>query len=234
MTDGAISPQDILRIQGPNAVQQYLVNEIQKVYQINAGVEINDKHLEVIVRQMLQKVRVEEPGDTELLPGDLIDRTVFIEANNDVAEKSRVVERGDAPPRIHEGQLYKDRDITKLNRELRRNSKNLIVTEPALQATSHPVLLGITSAALQTESVISAASFQETTKVLTDAAVAGKIDNLAGLKENVIVGKLIPAGTGLKKYRKLSLEFPGNGKNGAAAEDTAIADPAEEDAEQTE
>jgi DNA-directed RNA polymerase subunit beta' len=205
MTDGAVSPQDILRIQGPNAVQQYLVNEIQKVYQINAGVEINDKHLEVIVRQMLQKVRVEEPGDTELLPGDLIDRSAFVEANDAVAEKVRVTDKGDSPARIVEGQLYKTRDITKLNRELRRNSKMLIVIEPALQATSHPVLLGITSAALQTESVISAASFQETTKVLTDAAVAGKIDHLAGLKENVIVGKLIPAGTGLKKYRYVRL-----------------------------
>jgi DNA-directed RNA polymerase subunit beta' len=203
MTDGAVSPQDILRIQGPNAVQQYLVNEIQKVYQINAGVEINDKHLEVIVRQMLQKVRVEEPGDTELLPGDLIDRSNFIEANESVAEKVRVIDRGDAPARIQENQLYKERDITKLNRELRRNSKQLITIAPALQATSHPVLLGITSAALQTESVISAASFQETTKVLTDAAVAGKVDFLCGLKENVIVGKLIPAGTGLRKYRSI-------------------------------
>jgi len=205
LTDGAVSPQDILRIQGPNAVQQYLVNEIQKVYQINAGVEINDKHLEVIVRQMLQKVRVEEPGDTELLPGDLIDRSTFIEANEGVAEKVRVMDRGDAPPRIQEDQLYKQRDITKLNRELRRNSKSLITVEPVLQATSHPVLLGITSAALQTESVISAASFQETTKVLTDAAVGGKVDYLAGLKENVIVGKLIPAGTGLRKYRSIRL-----------------------------
>ncbi|MCW8814757.1 MAG: DNA-directed RNA polymerase subunit beta', partial [Chlorobium sp.] len=226
LTDGAVSPQDILRIQGPNAVQQYLVNEIQKVYQINAGVEINDKHLEVIVRQMLQKVRVEEPGDTELLPGDLIDRTMFIRANSDVSEKVRVTSKGDAPARIHEGQLYKTREIIKLNRELRRNSKQLIDVEPALQATSHPVLLGITSAALQTESVISAASFQETTKVLTDAAVAGKIDNLAGLKENVIVGKLIPAGTGLKKYLKLSLDMLADGRE---SEDAGAAESVEDD-----
>ena len=205
LTDGAVSPQDILRIQGPNAVQQYLVNEIQKVYQINAGVEINDKHLEVIVRQMLQKVRVEESGDTTLLPGDLIDRSLFLDANEDVAEKVRITERGDAPPRIQDEQLHRQRDITKLNRDLRKNEKQLIAFEPALQATSHPVLLGITSAALQTESVISAASFQETTKVLTDAAVAGKVDHLAGLKENVIVGKLIPAGTGLKKYKTIRL-----------------------------
>lgn len=205
LTDGAVSPQDILRIQGPNAVQQYLVNEIQKVYQINAGVEINDKHLEVIVRQMLQKVRIEEPGDTELLPGDLIDRSIFIEANENIAEKVRVTDRGEAPAKIQDDQLYKLRDIAKLNRELRKNAKALVAFEPALQATSHPVLLGITSAALQTESVISAASFQETTKVLTDAAVAGKVDNLLGLKENVIVGKLIPAGTGLRRYRSIRL-----------------------------
>ncbi len=231
MTDGAVSPQDILRIQGPNAVQQYLVNEIQKVYQINAGVEINDKHLEVIVRQMLQKVRVEEPGDTELLPGDLIDRSAFIDANEAVAEKVRVIDRGDAPARIQENQLYKMRDITKLNRELRRNSKTLISFEPALQATSHPVLLGITSAALQTESVISAASFQETTKVLTDAAVSGKVDYLSGLKENVIVGKLIPAGTGLRRYR--SIRVTTNGTEEAAIEsdfENGVAEEAPEEA----
>ena len=226
LTDGAVSPQDILRIQGPNAVQQYLVNEIQKVYQINAGVEINDKHLEVIVRQMLQKVRVEEPGDTDLLPGDLIDRSTFIDANESVGEKVRVTDRGDAPARIQENQLYKLRDITKLNRELRRNSKVLISFEPALQATSHPVLLGITSAALQTESVISAASFQETTKVLTDAAVSGKIDYLCGLKENVIVGKLIPAGTGLRKYR--SIRVFNNGTGEVEAVEAEIADEAGE------
>ena len=215
LTDGAVSPQDILRIQGPNAVQQYLVNEIQKVYQINAGVEINDKHLEVIVRQMLQKVRVEEPGDTDLLPGDLIDRSAFVESNKGISEKVRITEKGDAPARIQESQLHKIRDITKLNRELRKNTKSMIAFEPALQATSHPVLLGITSAALQTESVISAASFQETTKVLTDAAVAGKVDYLAGLKENVIVGKLIPAGTGLKRYKAIKLT--GDGQEMASA-----------------
>ncbi len=222
LTDGAVSPQDILRIQGPNAVQQYLVNEIQKVYQINAGVEINDKHLEVIVRQMLQKVRIEESGDTNLLPGDLIDRSAFVEANNGIAEKVRITEKGDAPARIQDSQLHKLRDITKLNRELRKNTKNMIAFEPALQATSHPVLLGITSAALQTESVISAASFQETTKVLTDAAVAGKVDFLAGLKENVIVGKLIPAGTGLKRYKTIKLT--GEGHDSSVDSETKIED----------
>ncbi len=206
ITDGAISPQDILRIQGPNAVQQYLVNEIQKVYQINAGVEINDKHLEVIVRQMLQKVQVQDPGDTILLPNDLVDRIYFKQINSQMAGMVRITEKGDSPTRIHEGELYLADEIKKLNRELRKNSKTLVGFEAAVQATSRPVLLGITSAALQTESFISAASFQETTKVLTDAAVEGKVDSLLGLKENVIVGKLIPAGTGLKKYRSLRIE----------------------------
>ncbi len=207
ITDGAISPQDILRIQGPNAVQQYLVNEIQKVYQINAGVEINDKHLEVIVRQMLQKVQVQDPGDTVLLPNDLVDRIYFKQINSEMGGMARVTEKGDAPAKIQEGELYPVDEIKKLNRELRKNSKTLIGFEAAVQATSRPVLLGITSAALQTESFISAASFQETTKVLTDAAVEGKIDSLLGLKENVIVGKLIPAGTGLRKYRNLRIEM---------------------------
>ena len=142
----------------------------------------------------------------------------------------RVTGKGDAPARIQEGQLYKMREITKLNRELRRNSKKLVTVEPSLQATSHPVLLGITSAALQTESVISAASFQETTKVLTDAAVAGKIDNLAGLKENVIVGTLIPAGTGLKKYRQLTLKNDDDGQSPETAEVTVDKELAEDGA----
>ncbi len=205
LTDGAIAPERILAIQGPNAVQQYLVNEIQKVYQINAGVEINDKHIEVIVRQMLQKVRVEDPGDTSLLPGDVVDRFYFKEVNEEMATKVRVTERGDAPRSIKEGELYPKDEILKLNRELKKNGKEQIRFEPAQLATSQPVLLGITNAALQTESFISAASFQETTKVLTDAAVEGKEDYLLGLKENVIVGKLIPAGTGLSKYRNMRL-----------------------------
>jgi DNA-directed RNA polymerase subunit beta' len=205
LTDGAIAPERILAIQGPSAVQQYLVNEIQKVYQINAGVEINDKHLEVIVRQMLQKVRVEDPGDTALLPGDLVDRFYFKEVNDEMAMKVRIKERGDASRSIKEGELYLKEEILRLNRELKKNGKEQIKYETAALATAQPVLLGITNAALQTESFISAASFQETTKVLTDAAVEGKEDHLLGLKENVIVGKLIPAGTGLKKYRTMRL-----------------------------
>lgn len=205
LTDGAISPQDILRIQGPNAVQKYLVDEIQKVYQTNAGVEINDKHLEIIVRQMLQKVKIEDAGDTNLLPGDLVDRFYFADVNKAIANKVKVTDRGDAPRNIKVGELYPKDEITKINKELKKNGKKLIEYEDAKQATAQPQLLGITSAALQTESFISAASFQETTKVLTDAAVEGKEDYLLGLKENVIVGKPIPAGTGMKKYRQMRL-----------------------------
>jgi DNA-directed RNA polymerase subunit beta' len=205
LTDGAISPQDILRIQGPNAVQQYLVNEIQKVYQINAGVEINDKHLEVIVRQMLQKVRVEDPGATMLLPGDLVDRWEVKDANDTIASKVRITDKGDAPRSFKEGELIDKEEVLKKNRELKKDSKAPMKYETAEPATSQPQLLGITNAALQTESWISAASFQETTKVLTDAAVEGKEDYLLGLKENVIVGKPIPAGTGMRKYRTMRL-----------------------------
>ncbi|MBC8042062.1 MAG: DNA-directed RNA polymerase subunit beta' [Rhizobacter sp.] len=205
LTDGAISPQDILRIQGPNAVQQYLVNEIQKVYQINAGVEINDKHLEVIVRQMLQKIVVETAGDTNLMEGDMVDRAYFKETNDALINMVRITVKGDASRSIKENELYDREEILKLNRDLKKAGKDQMEFETAEQATSRPILLGITNAALQTESFISAASFQETTKVLTDASVEGKTDNLMGLKENVIVGKLIPAGTGLKKYRPLRL-----------------------------
>lgn len=205
LTDGAISPQDILRIQGPTAVQKYLVDEIQKVYQTNAGVEINDKHLEIIVRQMLQKVRVEDAGDTNLLPGDLVDRFYFADVNKEIATKVVVEDKGDAPRSVKEGELYPKEDILKLNKELKKNGKEPIKFREALQATAQPQLLGITSAALQTESFISAASFQETTKVLTDAAVEGKEDYLVGLKENVIVGKPIPAGTGMRRYRQMRL-----------------------------
>jgi DNA-directed RNA polymerase subunit beta' len=205
LTDGAVSPHDILRIQGPNAVQKYLVDEIQKVYQTNAGVEINDKHLEIIVRQMLQKVKIEDAGDTNLLPGDLVDRFHFAEVNKAIANKVVVEERGDAPRSIKQGELYPKDEITKINKELKKSGKELIKFREAIQATAQPQLLGITSAALQTESFISAASFQETTKVLTDAAVEGKEDYLLGLKENVIVGKPIPAGTGMKKYRQMRL-----------------------------
>ncbi|MDX2128834.1 MAG: DNA-directed RNA polymerase subunit beta' [Chloroherpetonaceae bacterium] len=205
LTDGVISPEKILAIQGPNAVQQYLVNEIQKVYQLNAGVEINDKHLEVIVRQMLQKVRIEDAGDTLLLPGDLVDRFEVRDENQEVEKMVRVTDRGDAPRSFKDNELYSREEVTMKNKELKKEGKKQMTFEKAKPATWSHVLLGITSAALQTESFISAASFQETTKVLTDASVEGKEDYLRGLKENVIVGKLIPAGTGSRQYLRMRL-----------------------------
>jgi DNA-directed RNA polymerase subunit beta' len=206
ITDGAISPQDILNIKGPNEVQQYLVGEIQKVYQINAGVEINDKHLEVIVRQMLQKVIVENAGDTLLLEGDMIDKWHFKQANEAIGNRCRITHKGDAlDKKVKVGVMLDKADVAKINKSLKKDGKDLVKFDEATPATGSPVLLGITNAALLTDSFISAASFQETTKVLTDAAVEGKADHLLGLKENVIVGKLIPAGTGLRKYRNLQL-----------------------------
>ncbi|HZV12585.1 MAG TPA: DNA-directed RNA polymerase subunit beta', partial [Candidatus Kapabacteria bacterium] len=178
-------------------VQEYLVNEIQDVYRMQ-GVKLNDKHIETIVRQMLQKVRIIDPGDTGLLVDDQVDRAKFLEENENVDSKVVITERHDSKFKI--GQLVNKRKFKETNAELRKKDKTPAVSRPAEPATSEPVLLGITQASLTTESFISAASFQETTKVLTDAAVEGKVDHLYGLKENVIVGHLIPAGTGLKKY----------------------------------
>ena len=172
LSEGSVNPHDILRVQGVNKVQEYLVNEIQDVYRLQA-VEINDKHIEVIVKQMLQKVRIIDPGDTNFLEGEEVDKTRFNRENDKV--------------------LYEGGD----------------------PATCQPILLGITRASLRTDSFISAASFQETTRVLTEAAVQGKIDHLRGLKENVIIGRLIPAGTGTTSYQETtyeSLESEGNGK----------------------
>jgi len=163
LTEGPINPHDILQIKGIEEVQEYLVNEIQEVYRLQ-GVRIDDKHIEVIVRQMLQKVRIEDPGDSAFLEGEAVDRLVVLEENE------RMLREGQQP------------------------------------ATFKPLLLGITKASLSTESFISAASFQETTRVLTEAAIQGKVDHLRGLKENVIIGHLIPAGTGMPAYRKLRLD----------------------------
>ncbi|KAK3582544.1 hypothetical protein CHS0354_024098 [Potamilus streckersoni] len=194
LTGGAVSPQDILKIQGLNAVCNYLVSEIQKVYQINAGVEINDKHIEVIVRQMLQKVKLEDSGDTELLEGELVDRQVFAEHNDRIKNMVVVLETDHLPKNVKVGQLIYKSEILKYNQELLKEDKTPIKFRPAQFATATPMLLGITAAALQTESFISAASFQETTKVLTEAATAGKVDHLAGLKENVIVAGSVDDG----------------------------------------
>ncbi|MEE9288080.1 MAG: DNA-directed RNA polymerase subunit beta' [Bacteroidota bacterium] len=198
LSDGAVDPDDILRIKGVAAVQEYLVNEIQEVYRMQ-GVKINDKHVEIIVRQMMQKVRVAVPADTGFLEGDYVDKLKFHEENESIKDKVVIVNKGDT--KFKNGQLVIKKRAREVNGELRKKSKKPSEYREAEPATSEPVLLGITSAALSTDSFISAASFQETTKVLTDAAIEGKVDNLMGLKENVIMGDLIPAGTGLKKLR---------------------------------
>ncbi|MDH4069426.1 MAG: DNA-directed RNA polymerase subunit beta', partial [Ignavibacteria bacterium] len=196
LSDGAIDPHDILRIRGVGTVQEYLVNEIQEVYRIQ-GVKINDKHIEIIVRQMMLKVRVAEPGDTRFLEGDYIEKITFEEENEGLHDKVVVVSKGDS--KLRNGQLSLKKKVREANADLRKKAKKVVEYRDALPATSEPVLLGITTAALSTDSFISAASFQETTKVLTDAAISAKVDNLLGLKENVIMGHLIPAGTGMKK-----------------------------------
>ncbi|MBI5059803.1 DNA-directed RNA polymerase subunit beta' [candidate division KSB1 bacterium] len=205
ITEGSVVPQDILAIQGAWKVQEYLVKEIQEVYR-SQGVRINDKHIEVIVRQMLQKVRIEDPGDTDYLEGDHVDGLKFIRANEKMLNKIVVEELGDAPWRM--GNLVEKTDFNRENRKLRTAGGMEAKGRPAKPATSTSVLLGITQASLSTESFISAASFQETTRVLTDAAISKKTDLLSGLKENVIMGHLIPAGTGLAQYHKLRSRRP--------------------------
>ncbi len=206
LSDGAIDPHDVLRIKGVGAVQEYLVNEIQEVYRIQ-GVKINDKHIEIIVRQMMQKVRVVDSGDTKFLEGDFVDKLRFEEENESLTDKVYVVNKGDS--KYKNGQIASKKKIREANIDLRKRAKKVVEFRDALPATSEPVLLGITSAALSTDSFISAASFQETTKVLTDAAIEGKVDNLLGLKENVIMGHLVPAGTGLKHFRNIMVTSGG-------------------------
>ena len=205
LSDGAIDPHDVLRIKGVGAVQEYLVNEIQEVYRIQ-GVKINDKHIEVIVRQMMQKVRIVDSGDTRFLEGDYIDKLKFEEENEYLRDKVVIVNKGDAKLKV--GQIVLRKKARETNGEIRKKAKKVMEYRDAEPATSEPVLLGITSAALSTDSFISAASFQETTKVLTDAAIEGKVDNLLGLKENVIMGHLIPAGTGLKHFKEIIPVLP--------------------------
>jgi DNA-directed RNA polymerase subunit beta' len=180
------------------AVQEYLVNEIQEVYRIQ-GVKINDKHIETIVRQMMQKLRIIDSGDTKFLEGDYVDKLVFEQENESLHDKVYVISKGDSQ-KVKNGQLVAKKKIREINADLKKKGKKVVEARDAEPATSEPVLLGITSAALSTDSFISAASFQETTKVLTDAAIEGKVDFLLGLKENVIMGHLIPAGTGLKHF----------------------------------
>ncbi|MBM4074316.1 MAG: DNA-directed RNA polymerase subunit beta', partial [Planctomycetes bacterium] len=196
---GPLVPHDILRVSGEEAVQQYLLHEIQTVYR-SQRVAIDDKHIEIVISQMLRKVKVDDVGDTELLPGVLIDRLEFRRINQSLQSKRRVKDPGDSE--FQEGDLVAKDVIEEVNRELEGAGGSLITTAPPVPATASTQLLGITKAAVQSESFISAASFQETTKVLTEAAIAGKIDNLVGLKENVILGHLIPAGTGFSLHQQ--------------------------------
>lgn len=201
LSDGAITPNDILSIKGPTAVQEYLVNEIQDVYRLQ-GVKINDKHIESIVRQMMRKVEIVDPGDTMFLTGQVVEKNGFREENDNILEMKVVTDAGESED-LKPGQIITARRLRDENSQLRRKDLPLVKVRDAEPAVSKPTLQGITQASLGTESFISAASFQETTKVLSEASIRGKQDSLLGLKENVIVGHLIPAGTGQRVYEDL-------------------------------
>ncbi|MCE2733614.1 MAG: DNA-directed RNA polymerase subunit beta' [Flammeovirgaceae bacterium] len=201
LSDGSITPSDILAIKGPTAVQEYLVNEIQEVYRLQ-GVKINDKHIECIVSQMMQKVEIIDSGDTSFLPGEMVDKLNFREENDLILDKKVVMEAGSSD-KFKPGQIITARELRDENSQLKRKDLKLVEVRDAQAAVSRPTLQGITQASLKTESWLSAASFQETTKVLSEAAIRGKADQLNGLKENVIVGHLIPAGTGQRKFNDL-------------------------------
>ena len=201
LSDGSITPNDILNIKGPSAVQQYLVNEVQEVYRLQ-GVKINDKHFEVVVRQMMRKVKIIDSGDTIFLEDQLAHKSDFIEQNDEIYGKKVVEEPGDSQ-NFNAGQIITSFELRDENSLLKREDKQVVVARDAKPATATPILQGITRASLQTKSFISAASFQETTKVLNEAAVNGKVDTLEGLKENVIVGHRIPAGTGMRTYENI-------------------------------
>jgi DNA-directed RNA polymerase subunit beta' len=203
LCDGAVAPHDILRILGPGKVQEYLVNEIQEVYRLQ-GVRINDKHIEVIVRQMMQKIAIEDPGDTQYLEKDRVNKYEVFEENDRVRNMLVIDDPGDTG--LREGRLIKPAKISQINEETEADGGEPAKTRAARLATFRPLLLGITRASLNTESFFSAASFQETTRVLTDAATSAKVDHLRGLKENVIMGRLIPAGTGQKKYKDIIVD----------------------------
>ena len=201
LSDGAITPQDILAIKGPTAVQEYIVNEVQDVYRLQ-GVKINDKHFEIIVRQMMRKVQIDEAGDTRFLEAQVVDKLDFMEENDRIWGKKVVVDAGDSENLVP-GQIVTARKLRDENSQLKRRDLKLVQVRDAVPATSTQILQGITRAALQTSSFMSAASFQETTKVLNDAAINGKSDRLEGMKENVICGHLIPAGTGQREFEKI-------------------------------
>ena len=201
LSDGSITPGDILAIKGPTAVQEYIVNEVQDVYRLQ-GVKINDKHFEIIVRQMMRKVQINDPGDTTFLEQEMVDKLDFAEENDRIWGKKVVVDAGDSET-LKAGQIVTARKLRDENSSLKRRDLKLVQVRDAVPATSTQILQGITRAALQTKSFMSAASFQETTKVLNEAAIRGKSDKLEGMKENVICGHLIPAGTGLREFEKL-------------------------------
>ena len=201
LSDGVITPGDILAIKGPTAVQEYIVNEVQDVYRLQ-GVKINDKHFEIIVRQMMRKVRIDEPGDTTFLEQEMVDKLDFAEENDRIWGKKYVTDAGDSDV-LKVGQIVSARKLRDENSSLKRRDLRPVVVRDTIPATSTQILQGITRAALQTKSFISAASFQETTKVLNEAAIRGKSDFLEGMKENVISGHLIPAGTGLRQWEKI-------------------------------
>ena len=201
LSDGAVTPADILRIKGPTAVQDFIVNEVQDVYRLQ-GVKINDKHFEVIVRQMMRKVNILDPGDTRFLEQQVVDKREFMDENDRIWGKKVVTNAGDSMD-VQAGQIITARKLRDINSALKRRDLKLVQVRDAVPATSEQILQGITRAALQTTSFMSAASFQETTKVLNEAAINGKVDRLEGMKENVICGHLIPAGTGLREYQSL-------------------------------
>ena len=201
LSDGEITPGDILAIKGPTAVQEYIVNEVQNVYRLQ-GVKINDKHFEIIVRQMMRKVRIDDPGDTSFLEQDLVDKLDFADENDRIWGKKVVIDEGDSE-NLHKGQIVTVRKLRDENSSLKRRDLKTVTVRDAVPATSTQVLQGITRAALGTKSFMSAASFQETTKVLNEAAIRGKVDYLEGMKENVICGHLIPAGTGMRQWDKI-------------------------------
>ena len=212
LSDGAITPADILNIMGPTAVQEYIVNEVQDVYRMQ-GVKINDKHFEVIVRQMMRKVNIVDPGDTCFLEQQVVDKLAFMEENDRIWGKKVVLDAGDSE-NVKPGQIITARKLRDENSSLKRKDLKLVTVRDAVPATSEQILQGITRAALQTTSFMSAASFQETTKVLNEAAINGKSDTLEGMKENVICGHLIPAGTGLREYDRLVVGSKDDIENG--------------------
>ena len=203
LSEGSLTPVDILNIKGAQKVQEYIINEIQEVYRLQ-GVKINDKHFEVIVRQMMRKMEIEDPGDTKFLQGELINKIDFQEENDMIWDKKVVEDTGDSED-VRKGQIITAKKLRDINSMLKRNDKKLVTVRDACPATGKPILQGITRASLQTHSFISAASFQETTKVLTEAAINAKSDNLIGMKENVIVGQKIPAGTGIRSYQNIEV-----------------------------